>query len=149
MSFNNRKFQLVQYGKNLNLRHDYNYLSPDYSAVIGPSTVVRDLGVQVNNSLNYLDQIEYIYKKPKQRINMILRIFSNRSSIFMKFYWKTYVQPILDYASQVWAPIEGGLLYKLESLLRLYTSKISDIKHLHYWQQLSSLKTYSLNRRYE
>ena len=67
----------------------------------------------------------------------------------MKFYWKTYVQPILDYASQVWAPIEGGLLYKLESLLRSYTSKISDIKHLHYWQRLKSLNMYSLNRRYE
>ena len=111
MSFNNGKFQLIQYGKNLNMRSDYNYLSPDYSAVIGPSTVVRDLGVQVNSSLNFSDHIEYIYKKAKQRINMVLQTFSNRSSIFMKFYWKTYVQPILDYASQVWAPIEGGLLY--------------------------------------
>ena len=80
---------------------------------------------------------------------MILRTFCNRSLEFMKFAWKTYIQPILDYASQVWAPIEGGLLYKLESLLKSFSSKIDDIGHLHYWERLGKMRIYSINRRYE
>ena len=80
---------------------------------------------------------------------MLLRTFQNRDLEFMKFNWKTYVQPILDYASQVWSPLEGGLLYKLESLLRSFSSKINHIGHLHYWQRLSKMKMLSIGRRYE
>ena len=98
--------------------------------------MVRDLGVQVNNQCNYLDHINMIYKKAKQRINMLLRTFLNRSMEFMKFSWKTYVQPILDYASQMWSPIEGGLLYKLESLFKSFTGKIRGLKDTHYWDRL-------------
>ena len=121
MTFNNGKFQLLHYGKNINLRQEYNYLSPDFSSIISPSTVVKDLGIHVNNVCNYSDHVNYVYKKAKQRINMLLRTFQNRDLEFMKFNWKTYIQPILDYASQVWSPLEGGLLYKLESLLRSFS----------------------------
>ena len=58
----------------------------------------------------------------------------------MKFCWKTYVQPIMDYAIQIWVPIEGGSLIKLESLLRSFTSKIEDISHLHYWERLKEIE---------
>ena len=80
---------------------------------------------------------------------MLLRTFTNRDLGFMKFSWKTYVQPIWDYASQVWSPIEGGLLYKFESLFKSYTSKISNLSHLDYWSQLKKLKMYSITRRCE
>ena len=149
MSFNNSKFQLVQYGRNYELRENYNYMSPDYSEVICGSETVRDLGVHINNAGNYSDHIDIIYKKSKQRINMLLRTFNNRSLEFMKFCWKTYVQPILDYASQIWAPIEGGPLIKLESLLRSFSAKIDGISHLHYWDRLRKLNIFSLSRRYE
>ena len=91
MSFNNSKFQFVQYGRNIELRENYNYMSPDYSEVICCSEIVRDLGVNINITGNYNNHIEIIHKKAKQRINMILRTFTNRSLEFMKFSWKTYV----------------------------------------------------------
>ena len=43
MSFNAGKFQLIHYGRDTELRKEYNYMSPDYSSIISPSTVVRDL----------------------------------------------------------------------------------------------------------
>ena len=96
MSFKNTKFQLVQYGRNLELREKYNYTSPDYTEVICGSDSVRDLGVYINNAGNYSDHVNIIYKKSKQRINMLLRTFQNRSLQFMKFCWKTCMQPIMD-----------------------------------------------------
>ena len=66
MSFNNSKFQLLQYGRNTELRENYNYLSPDFNEVICGSSTVKDLGVYVSNSGNYNCHIDTIYKKAKQ-----------------------------------------------------------------------------------
>ena len=63
---------------------------------------------------------------------MPLRTFSNRDVDFMKFTWKTYIQPILDYASQLWSPVEGELLYKMESLLKSFTEKIKNMGNYDY-----------------
>ena len=99
MCFNNSIFQLIQYGTNSELRTNYNYHSPDYSPVINPSEEVRDLVIQVNNSGTYSNHVDYVYNKTKQRVNILLRTLNNCSMEFMKYSWKTYGQPILDYVS--------------------------------------------------
>ena len=80
---------------------------------------------------------------------LILRTFTNRSLEFMKFSWKTYVQPIADYCSQLWGPSHGSDLKWLENTLKSFTSKIQGIKHLNYWERLKVLKMYSMGRRME
>ena len=80
---------------------------------------------------------------------MLLRTFNNRSIEFMKFCWKVYIQPLIDYASQLWAPSSGPWLKKLENILKSFSSKIDGIKHLDYWQRLKTLKICSIQRRFE
>ena len=63
--------------------------------------------------------------------------------------FNTLAQPHADYCSQLWSPVEGGDLEKLEGVLRTYTSKIPAVKHLNYWERLCSLSLNSQQRRME
>ena len=66
MLFNNAKFQVLQFGRNEGLKTDYMYLSPDASELTVLAENVRDLGVILNNKLDYKDHIDKVYKKVKQ-----------------------------------------------------------------------------------
>ena len=74
-------------------------------------------------NLNYNEQISKIYSKTSQRASLLLRKFKNRTYEHMKFLWKTYLQPLIDYGSQIYCPISGGNLYRIESLLESFTAK--------------------------
>ena len=62
---------------------------------------------------------------------------------------KSYVLSRLEYNSPVWSPMLLCDITKVEAVQRSFTSKITGIDHLNYWQRLSSLRLYSLQRRRE
>ena len=63
--------------------------------------------------------------------------------------WKSLVQHIPDYCSQLWAPSTLGQILSLEMVLRSYLRKVSGLQHLSYVEQLKELKMYSIQRRHE
>ena len=149
MRFNAKKFKWLQIGKNEKFKNDYVYMSYDCIDPIVPDTDVRDLGIIMNCNGDYSSHINFICKKAKQRIGYILRSFNCRDIDFMRFIWKVYVGPILDYCSQLYGPTKGPNLMKLENILKSFTSKVSGIGHLHYWERLEKIKLYSISRRNE
>ena len=149
MKFNASKFKWLQVGPNDEIKNDYVYMSYDCDEPITPDETVRDLGIMMNNSGNYSDHISYIYKKCKKRIGWILRSFKNRSIQFMRFVWRTYIVPIINYSSQLYSPTKGGNLVKLESLLKSFSSKTDGIGHLSYWDRIQAMKLSSIGRRFE
>ena len=121
----------------------------DCDEIILPDDEVRDLGVMMNNKGDYSTHINFVYKKVKSRMAWILRSFNNRNIDFMKFVWKTYLLPIIDYCSQLYSPSAGSGLLKLENLQKAFTLKVSGLGHLSYWQRLERMKLFSINRRFE
>ena len=99
--------------------------------------------------MKYSDHIDFVCKKVKKRIGWFLRTFRRRDIEFMKFIWKVYMLPVIDYCSQLWAPHSGPQLLKLENLQRNFTARISGLKSLKYWERLDKLKIYSIIRRIE
>ena len=67
----------------------------------------------------------------------------------MKFIWKTYMIPKIDYCSQLWGQLPSGLMQKLEGLQRAFTAKIPELRGLNYWARLEKLKLLSIQRRFE
>ena len=67
----------------------------------------------------------------------------------MRQLWRQYVQPIIDYCSQMWCPLEGGQMMRLESLLESYTKRIKGFQNLNYWERLTKLSMTSIQRRFE
>ena len=98
-------------------------MSYDCNYPIVPDCEVRDLGVLMNNNGDYNTHVTHICNKANKRAGWILRTFFNRSPDFMRFVWKTYISPIVDYCSQMYAPVKGSQLQKLENILRTFTKK--------------------------
>ena len=67
----------------------------------------------------------------------------------MRFVWRTYIVPIIDYSSQLYSPTKGGNLVKLGSLLKSFSSKTDGIGHLSYWDRIQAMKLSSIGQRFE
>ena len=148
MQFNSKKFELIRYGKNEELKHDTMYFSAD-NYVIEEKEVLRDLGVMMNNQATFDDHVYKVCQSVKQKSGWILRTFKSRNPLFMKQLWKQLVQPHVDYCSQLYMPVNGGKLSELENLQRNFTSRIPSAKQLDYWTRLKELQLLSQQRRLE
>jgi len=148
MTFNDKKLELLRYGDNVSLKGQTNYHSPDGSE-IPEKPYVKDLGVIMSNTGTFSEHINTVCQKARVMCSWILRTFKTRSPVVMMTLWKSLVTPILDYCSQLWCPIQVGQVQQLEAIQQAYTRKIRFNEHANYWERLSKLKTYSLQRRRE
>jgi len=148
MLFNDKKFELIRYGTNQELKSKSGYTGPSGQKIL-EKNCLRDLGVQMGNSLKFTEHIDSVCQKARQYSGWVLRTFKSREISLMKTLWNSMVMPRIDYCSQLWAPVTKGQIAKLESLQRSYTAYIADTKHLNYWQRLRYLKMYSIERRFE
>ena len=63
--------------------------------------------------------------------------------------YRALVLPILEYCCQLWHPVVLGDVRKIEAVQRTFTSRITGMRQLSYWDRLKQLKLYSLERRRE
>ena len=147
MTYNNTKFEHMSY------RADTNETVPVYMANDGSpiETVnhVSDLGVLVDSNGNFTAHIHNVVKRARSQVGMILRTFKTREILPMLTLYKSLVVPLLEYCCQLWDPWRMGEKQLLEAVQRSFTSKISAVKHLDYWERLEALDLYSLERRRE
>ena len=148
LQFNSKKFELLRYGRNLNLK-DNIYTKPGNTDEIEIKNIVRDLGVQMNDEADFSDHIDKVVTKASQKAGWILRTFACRRTPFMKLMWKSLVQGHIDYASQLYQPLQSGNLTRIEQLQRNFTKRIPQVRELSYWERLKILKMNSQQRRLE
>ena len=96
MKFNPEKFQLLR------IRGEIIKITPDLQFPIEEVDIAKDLGIYLDNNLNFYDQRMKIVTKTQNKCSWILRTFFTRDLSIMRTLWKTLVQPIQDYASVVW-----------------------------------------------
>ena len=149
MLFNGKKFEMLRYGTNTNLKESTVYFTPNYNDVIEEKDSLRDLGIIMTNDGKFSNHVEHVCSKVKQKSGWITRTFQCRQTWFMKYMWKTLVQCHIDYCSQLYLPSKPGDLQTIENLQRIYTSKIPEVKQMNYWQRLKHLKMLSQERRME
>ena len=149
MAFNGTKFQCLKYGHNSNIKSQYDYFSGDLEEIIEETSDTRDLGIIMSSSGDFTEQCNNVIKKAKKRSGWICRSFLRNDMSFMKRMWKTYVQSMIDFGSQVWCPTDLSNISNLESVLRHYTERIDDLHKYDYWTRLNKLKMNSIQRRFE
>ena len=150
MSFNCDKFELMRYRSKESKESQLNsgYMDNNGQA-IEEAQQVRDLGVVMSNDATFTSHIHEKSKSVKALISWILRTFRSREPLPMLTLWKTLVLCHLDYCSQLWSPSKTGAIQSLELIQKAFFSKIWGLQSRCYWDQLSQLKAYSLERRRE
>ena len=146
MCFNGDKFEHMRYGPPES--NMVPYLTPNGNA-IPQVEAVKDLGVVMESSANFTQQISEATKRSSNLASWILRVFHTRCEITMMTLFRSMVVPHLEYCCQLWSPSLLGDIRKLEAVQRSFTSRISGFGHLSYWERLKKLQFYSLERRRE
>ena len=149
MVFNGKKFELLRYGKDEDLKNSTSYLTPEAEDLIEVKECLRDLGIKMSDDAKFSEHINHVSSKVRQKCGWILRTFSCRKTFLMKFLWKTLVQGHIDYCSQLYFPNQSKELEMLEDLQKNFSKKIPEIHHLDYWSRLKHLQLYSQQRRSE
>ena len=149
MQFNDKKFELLRYGRSRDELKDY-VTSQDQE--IERKENLCDLGIQFSSDGTFKVHIANIAQKCRGSIGWILRVFKSRDSTTMMTLFKSLVLPHLEYCSPLWSPCAASSIRSLESIQQAFTRRIdylSGKNRPNYWQRLSSLKIYSLERRRE
>ena len=149
MNFNGKKFQVVRYGTNEELKNNTEYFSGSYDEIIERFESVRDLGVQLSDDASFNLQIDKVCKKARQKSGWVFRTFYCRRPDFLKQMFKSLVQPHIDYCSQLWMPPEGANMEKIEKVLRDFSRRVPGIRDLCYWERLKTMEMNSEQRRLE
>ena len=149
MEFNKGKFIVLRYGENEALKNETEYFSGDFEEIIERKESLRDLGVQLTDDGGFGEQIEKVCKKARQKSGWLFRTFYSRNTQFLKQVFKSLVQPHIDYCSQLWTPLEGPNLDKVEKVLRDFSRRIPELKGMNYWERLERLAMNSEQRRLE
>ena len=149
MEYNATKFVLLRYGKNTDLKEDTVYFSGDMDEVIEEKESTKDLGVIMQNDATFSEQIEKVCCKVRQKSGWMFRTFYSRKGWFLRHMWNSLIQCHIDYCSQLWAPGEGAELQKLEKLLKDYLAKVPELNEMQNWENLSTIKMNSQQRRLE
>ena len=149
MEFNGSKFQSLKYGRNMELKELYNYENSDCSEAIGDVDCTRDLGIEMATDGTFNNHIAKIVKKVRRKMGWVSRSFFRNTAVFKRMLWRTYIQSIIDYGSQVWAPIDPVQIAKLEGLLKSYSQGVYGLDKLNYWSRLKEMRLSSIHRRME
>ena len=142
MSFNIDKCKILHLG-NKNPCVKYKLYGKEISVV----EKEKDLGVLVDNKLNFDEQCATAAKKGNQILGIVKRNFSYLDrDIFVRLY-KGLVRPHLEYAIQAWNPYTRKNVKMLEGVQRRATKLVRNCKDLPYEERLKYLGLTTLETR--
>ena len=124
------------------------YVTADGSE-IKPQAKVKDLGVTITKDISWSHHITSITEGARKILSWILSVFFDRSAATLMPLYQTLVRSRLEYCCPLWHPAKIEDIKQLEGVQRTLTAKISEVKHLPYWERLKELKLMSLQRRRE
>jgi hypothetical protein len=108
------------------------------------SDCVIDLGVKRCPDGSFSEHILSLGQKSRRLVGLCLKSFHCRDPSFMMRVYKSYVLPVLTYASQVWSPHLRKEVDELEAIQRRFTKRIAGQRHLPYRERLINLSLLSL-----
>ena len=89
MEYNEKKFLVLRYGKNEELKNDTLYMTGDKVSLIDQVNQCKDLGITMEDSDLFQQQIEKTCSKAKQKCGWILRTFYTRDGSFLRYMYNS------------------------------------------------------------
>ena len=129
-----------------NTNHDYSL----QGKVLRSTDTMRDLGITRSASGKFNQHIAEVISSTAKLSGAILKAFRERPASFPWQAFKTYVMPLLMYASPVWCPTSVWESDAVENIQRRFTKRLMGYYYKPYAQRLIDLHAMSLEdtRRY-
>ena len=96
----------------------------------------KDLGVNIDNKLNFSQHIALQVNKGNRLVGLIRRNFLAMNKTSFSILYKAIVRPILEYGSCVWSPYLKKNIRLLEQVQRRATRLVLGTKEMDYEQRL-------------
>ncbi len=93
-------------------------------ANLATTETMKDLGVLFSSNLKFAEHVAAVCKKAFCRVNLIFLAFYSRKFSFLVHMFKTFVRPVLEYASPVWSPHLKKDIDFLERVQKYFTRRI-------------------------
>ena len=126
VKFSANKFELLQYGKEQEIKSATTYKSYDDSN-IDDKEQVRDLStmMHMSNTATFTLHIKNIVKNARDKMGWVLRVFQSRKRSLMLALLKSLVIPLLQYCCQLWNPWKAKDIQAIEVFNeRLHTKSL-------------------------
>ena len=108
---------------------------------------IKDLGILIDNQIDFSAHIKGVASKAKQRIYLLFKCFKSRNmSLLLKAY-NSYILPLFDYCSAVWSPTKYGDIDLLENVQRNFTKRLQGMEEVSYEERLLKCGLVSLELR--
>ncbi len=146
LHFNKAKCKALYLGKD-NRKETY-FMQNDQNPVnLDESEAEKDLGVFVDNALNFSTHISEAIKKANTKLGMIKLTFTCLNESMLTQLYTAIVRPHLEYANVVWHPHQQQHINALEAVQHRATRLIPGMSSLPYEERLRRLKLPSLSFR--
>ena len=141
LRLNNEKCHFLQLGRKKTEETSYNLTNNTNKSLVPISKVsdVKDLGVHIDDNLNFEKQIAECTKKANGILASIKRTIKFINGDTFKLLYKSLVRPILELTGSVWNPYKLKHIRSLESVQRRATKLVRAIKDLPYEDRLRTL----------
>jgi hypothetical protein len=126
------------------------YTMPTYDATedLQWTKCEKDLGVMIDDSLNFNQEIQTRAKKANTIVGIIRRSFLHLTEENFKILYKSLVRPHLEYAAPVWLPAKKKDIEEIENVQRRATKLVPTLRDLSYPERLTKLKLPSQRYRH-
>ena len=84
MEFNGLKFQALKYGRNSEMKDEYEYVNSEFPQFIENVNSTRDLGIIMSTDGHFDEHIDKVVTKSRQRCGWINRSFLNNEIKFRR-----------------------------------------------------------------
>ena len=148
LEFNASKCKTLTIGKQKYMNRTYHILGKDDEQQdIDNVDVETDLGIMVDNKLDFGLHIAGKVKKANQILGIIARTFRFMDETMFNSLYKTLVRPHLEYGVSAWCPYKQKHIKTLEQVQRRATKIVHHLRHLPYSQRLRKLNLFTMTYR--
>ena len=146
LTFNQNKCGVLHLGVSYDPFH-YTFSSCGISQVLQNLDEEKDLGIIIDEHLDFSTHINAIVSKANRQLGLIQRSFIIRDRSSMLLLYNSTVRPILEYGSPVWSPWKKKQIIHIENVQRRLTRLIHAMEGLTYEQRLKALDLPTLQFR--
>ena len=147
LKFNEQKCKHLQLGQQ-QLNTEFKMKTDTNNEIVIESTSSeKDLGIIIDNRLNFQEHIYTQISKANKILGLIRRTFQYLDKEMLVNLYKSLIRPHLEYGSNVWSVIWKKEATAIENVQRRATKLVKTIAHLTYQQRLKVLGLPSLEYR--